>query len=521
MTPVAIAVLLAPRVVGGVAAQEVARVGIPVDYVGVEGIYLAVGAEHGIEPGDTLVVYATEAAPDPLGALRFRATSRRRSVAVMLDPSFELSRGDVVFASLPSVPVTEPAGEREERAGAAVPTPGVGPARGADPPRVRGRLSLLLDARETRTSWQGDLFGTTRRRFATPTSSLSLSASDLPGGLRVEANLRGSYRYSDAATIQPTTSVRLYGLTLVKSFEAAPVELRMGRFYNPFERYSGYWDGLLLRLGGRRGPGVGIAAGLEPERGNEGLSRDVSKLTAFVDFSGGGRGWRYDTDLSFHLLHPQADSLADRSFAGWSQALSVGRLSVDQRLRLERDAATGEWTLGQLRVLTGVELAGPLRVHAAYGRSRPDVLLGLAPLDALEREEVSAGVSLFGSGGSLALDAGTTRWADDEPGRSLSASAWKDLGGLHLHASGRRWSRAGMTSLSVAPAVGFGWRSLETRWGYQLYRTDSALSLTSHSADLTLTLRATGSTTLTLRGQQQWGRTFGGTRIQARIWRSF
>ena len=502
-------------------AQESARVAVTVDYVGVEGVYLALGIEQGVQAGDTLIVFATELAEVPLGSVLFTTAARRRSVASMLDPAFEVAQGDLLYVSLPTATaVDDPAAAPV--AAVRVATPRAHARTSNDQgPRVSGRVSLEFDARETRTTWEGDLFGTTIRRFATPVSSVSLTIADLPGGFRVETNLRGSYRYSDVASIQPAASVRVYNLSVVKMFDAAPIELRMGRFYNPHESYSAYWDGMLMRLGGRSGPGLGVAAGFEPNRANEGFSQDVTKITAFADFAARGRSWRYDSDASFHVLQESADSLADRSFAGWSQQLTIGSVSFSQRLRLDRDVDASTWSLSQLRLRAGIALGGGFRVNGGYGRTRPSSLRGQFAPFSPEREEVTAGISMIGNSGSLGLDVGSTRRTDAGRGISVAASATGRMGGVLLFASGRRWSRTGMSSVSAAPGFGFGWRWLDTRVGYQFYRTESTTTLTSQSADLNFTARVSQGLSVTLRGQQQWGSNFEGTRVQVRIWRSF
>ena len=167
-----------------------------------------------------------------------------------------------------------------------------------------------------------------------------------------------------ARTVRPPAT----SVTAIKTFDNAPLEFRLGRFQNPYEPYSAYWDGALMRVGGRTGPGIGVVAGFEPQRGNEGFSQDVTKVTGFADFSARGSSWSYSSDASFHVLRSDVDGLADQTFAGWSQQLSLGRMTFNQRLRVDRAAGSGEWTLAQLRVRTGVSVAGPLRLNVGYSR---------------------------------------------------------------------------------------------------------------------------------------------------------
>ena len=80
---------------GASSAQE--RTSVLIDYVGVEGIYVAVGTQHGLSTGDTLSVFPDSVVSVPLGRLVFTSVTRRRSVARIVEASFELTMGDVVF----------------------------------------------------------------------------------------------------------------------------------------------------------------------------------------------------------------------------------------------------------------------------------------------------------------------------------------------------------------------------------------------------------------------------------------
>jgi hypothetical protein len=513
------------------AAQE--RVAVTIDYVGAEGVYLAVGAEHGLSAGDTLDVYADSLASTPAGRLALQTVTRRRSVAHVLDPTWAPTRGDVVFVVLPaagSVPGAAAGGAAvvgaQPARAAGEPVAGgtagaVQAAGGGDGgPRIDGRIALEVEARETRTSWTGDLSGETRRRFATPTTRLSLTISDLPGGFAVRTNVRASYRYSELASGPPPTSVRAYELAAIKTFDRAPVELRLGRFYNPYESYSTYFDGAMLRVGRPTGLGAGVAAGFEPTRANEGVSSELPKLTGFIDYGVRGRGWRYDTDASIHLLQP--DGLDDRLYAGWSQRLGLGPLSLDQRLRVDRLEPSGEWTISQLRVRGTVRVAGPLRLRAAFGRIDTGLLSPFAIGSGPRRDELSGGLALYGRAGSATVDVGRMEWEGDDQGLSVAGSAGLRLGAGLLRVSGRHWQRGEMESLSVAPGLSFPVGALRTNLTYRFYRTDSYYGrLESHAAEANGTFPFARDYQLTARGQYQWGPNLTGTRVQLGIWRRF
>lgn len=512
-----------------VAAQQDSgeRVPVTVDYVSADGIYLPVGADQGLALGDTVPVYADSAAAAPAGRVVFTSVTRRRSVAQPVEPGLQIARGDVLY--VPLGPVAEATAQQP---GPTTPRPTVAAARRTFRseeigPRVSGRLSIDFDLRETRTSWSGDLFGDTRRRFATPTSRLSLTIADLPGGFTVRTNLRASYRYDDGVAGPPPTSIRAYEAVIVKSFDAAPVEVMLGRFSNPYESYSAYWDGLLLRVGGGRGPGIGVVAGFEPSLYDERPSTALPKLTGFADLSLRGDGWRYDTDVSVHYLRPKDGS--EWSYAGWTQRISLGRLDISQRLRVDGglDGRTPE--LGDIRVRASVDVAGPLGLHGGYGRSgnsliapgvRGDTLTD--PFSLVPREEFSGGLSLTSRGTSLWVDVGQSRRMDDTAGRFVSGSSVLPLGGAQLLLSGRYWYRGDASSVSGAPALAFATGGMRWRVGYRFYRTDSSSApITTSAADLRVSTSLLNAIRLTLGAEHQWGSNLSGDRVQIGFARSF
>jgi hypothetical protein len=505
------------------AAQEPRREPISIDYVGVEGVYLPVGADRGLVVGDTLVLHADASGGGAIVILELTSVARRRSVGRSLSPEFQLTQDAVVYLALaraaqdPPSPVSETVPAADVGAGTPRSTSTAATSTRERRARLSGRFGLDLEARETLTSWEGDLFGETRRRFATPVGRLSLRATDLPGGLEVRTLARASYRYTDGPTSLPATSIRIYDLTVVKPM--GPAELRLGRFHNPYEPYSAYWDGALLRVGGRR-VGMGVVAGFDPVRANEGFSADVPKFSTFTDLSFGGRGLRYDTDLSLHIARP--DSAGTLAFAGWTQRVVMGALSLDQRLRVDRSEDGAEWSVADLRVRGALRLGSSFTVHGGYARSRAGAPFRTFLPDAPVRREGFAGVSMRRGEASFSVDAGRTAYGDAPAGWSVSTSSAARIGRIDLYASARRWTTSGRSSVSAAPVIGFPLGPVTLRTGYGFYRTKGPGGvLASHTGDLSGTLGSANGFRLTLRAQQQWGSQFRGTRIVVGIWRSF
>jgi hypothetical protein len=525
------------------AAQEQPRIALVVDYVGEEGVYLAAGTDQGLRAGDVLQVFpSSERTAQPLGRLVVVTTSKKRSVAKILPPEFALERGTTLYTVRPRSPVEEetpePAAVRPSEAEAAAAARSAQAARrsreartgGASSPRVAtnrsprvsGRLTMDVDARETRTSWAALTSGKIVRRFVTPTTRLTLKASNLPGGWTLQANVRGSYRYSDGGVFSSPQSFRFYGLSMSKTFETLPLRVRLGRFSNPYESYSAYWDGALVRVGGTSGPGVGVVAGYEPSRYNEGISTTRPKVTAFADYSVRRGRLRYSTNLSYHVIRPTDAAFLDRTFVGWTQRIGISRFTFDQRVQLDREPVTGTWTLARLRLRGTLRLSDRVQLRGGIGRSKPSYLRPASLLvEGERRDQENVGVTITGSRGQISVDVGATEKQGQQRGVSISAAGSWRSGRVQLYGSGRRWKQGDASSISVVPGMGYRWGTLRMRAAYQFYRTSGLQSLQSQSFELTFSRPIRRGLHATVRAQQQWGSSFTGTRLRMSIARVF
>ena len=508
-------------------AQDASRVAATVDYVSTDGLYLTVGADQGAARGDTVAIFADSTSSEPLGRIVLTSVTRRRSVARPLDPSLEIRLGSTFYVHFDAPPATAAGPPPPPSSTTTAVSTRVAATRGASPgARLSGRLALDFDARETRTSWSGDLFGETHRRFATPTARLTLFASELPGGFSARANLRGSYRYDELQAGPPPLSVRAYELSVSKEFEALPLVLTIGRFANPYESYSAYWDGALLRVGRESGLGVGVVAGFEPTRHDEAFSSALPKVTGFADFRARGADWRYDTDVSVHYLRPDGGN--DQTYAGWSQRLSLGPVDVTQRIRLDGGLDGRRVSVGDARVRAGIELGGPFRLRGTYGRTRSMIVASGTPLTLIDaaagpvREETTVGLDALGGRASASLDVGRTRRDGASAGVSLAGSAGLRIGGGGIQLAGQTWSRGAAESLSASSSIDGTLGPVAWRTGYRFYRTDAGIgSLVSHAVEAQAGLEVTTDLHLSVRAERQWGEHLSGTALRVGLWRGF
>jgi len=515
----------------GLGAQEPVEVRVLalVDYLAGEDLYLAVGTDHGILPEDTLPAYDGEG-PEArrLGLIRIVSATTRRSVANIVGEAFALERGSPVYLG---VPVDRLAGDPEIAAARVAPAAGGGvegsgaQARSASArsPRLDGRVSLDYDAFRTVTRWGEEGSEEHTRTFNTPTFRLQARARNLPGGFNLGTGVRISHRMSSDDLVRPVTSTRIYQLDLEKRFEAVPLEMHLGRFHSPFDEFSGYWDGLLLRVG-PRGIGGGVAVGFEPRWSNEGFGDQRPKALGFLDFDARGDRVTYSGAVSFLGIRPR-DGLPDRTSVGLSQRLRVGRAWLHQRLEVDQDPSGSEWNLTRLQLDGSLSLAGGLEAFGGWRRWR--YLPLWSPGEALGPEEDRAhvGLSLWGRAGGGSVDFSLDRSQDGESGRMVSGSfflmrlPWPGLG---LGASASYWTREDDSSLLLSPEIRASLGSATLRGAYRFYRTVTGFGeIPTHFTDASLTFPLGGGLSVRLQGSTQWGGGLSSNRVFASIWKGF
>ena len=278
-----------------------------------QNLYLSLEGSPHLFPGDTLALATENAGANHL--LLVMAADSVRAVASFAGEPFPLTRGGHVQFVLHPGPRTAP---RDARPAVSVAATAAGYTRPppARPVLVSGRLLLSVDGNHTRTEGFGGDPEVLYRDFATPVAALTLNASHLPGDLEFEANVRASHRFATGDLVQPPTLVRVYELSIAKRFRSAPVAFRVGRFLNPYEYFSGYWDGAQLYFG-RDHFGVGAVAGFEPKVGNDGFRSEFPKATAFLQSRNRGRSAGYRTDVSFTTVFAR-DTTPAHNFLGWA-----------------------------------------------------------------------------------------------------------------------------------------------------------------------------------------------------------
>jgi len=512
----ALATVAAPR-----AAAQQGRVAVVVDYIAGADIYLAAGSEQGLATNDTLLVYE---APDgeAVGQFFVVSATATRAVVEFIGTAFPVTRGKTLYVQRTSAHAVEPT---------PLVTEGPAPARRPEgrSASLHGRLALEADGFQSTTLWQSNQLESQTRQFATPSLALRAVAADLPGGLSLNTNLRAQYRYSNPQLISPAWAVQVYQASLAKSFTGFPLYVELGRFSNPYTNFSGQWDGLMMRLGGRRGLGGGFAAGFEPESGDQGLSTTLPKYAAFLTVDAGGGPVRYSTTVSANQVRP-TNGLLVHSYLGWSQYLRVQRFRLSNDIQVDRDPETSKWVVTRFNATASVPLARGLEVHGRLSRFQPYAFWQTTNLISYRRDQGNVGLFLFGSGGSVGLDVTANRFAasDTTAGEmsytySASFSLLRTpILGLDWSASGSYWTQTGSKSLYATAGLGRAFGRVQSRAGYQLYRSQSpTLTSVSHSVDAGLSFPLAGGLYATLQGRVQRGGNLHTSGLYFGLWTSF
>ncbi len=462
-------------------AQEPA-VAVRVVEIAGANLYLDAGTAAGLAPADTVEVRRA-AGGDPAGILVVVAASEKRAVAVFGGRPFPVTRGDVLMLTIRG------AGAPARSGGVAIPAPPrqrLAP-RAWRPARLEGSAAFEVVGRRSTTYGLGSGPEQVSRDFAVPTLRLQAVIRDLPGGGRLTIQGRASQQTGSSGLFDRGTVVRVYEAYYER--EAGSARFLAGRFFGPYEPFSGAWDGLLVRWGGPQGVSAGLAAGFQPARGDERLSTQVPKVTAFAGFRWWGPGWRVESDLSAHAWRPR-DGTPDRTFVGWSQRLGLGGVRLDHLMELDRQV-DGGWKLERLDARAAAPLASRIELSAEYFRDR----LGSwgAPPDSeiAGTDRLLAGARYRFPGGWLSGDVAWLAPAGGSRGRSYSAQLQLPelAGAVSLKGSVSYWTMGGNRGLVAIPQLGWPRGPGQPTIAYEMYRSSvAAASTVSHGGEVMLRL---------------------------------
>jgi len=535
---IAAGLLCALHSAGRVAAQDASRqVRALVEYIAGANLYLAAGEEAGIMAGDTIGVAGKwQSRP---GRVRVIASNEGRSVLTFAGAPFPVTRGDTIVLNVSAARAATAASTSAGTAGAdssstrgASGRPPATVLRGAPPPsparrvlkrppvRVDGMIAFDFDALDSETRWSDDPLDRVERRFITPSMRLYATVSELPGGMQVNSNLRYEYRTTAGTTLGETTALRVYQASIEKSFDRLPLRFEIGRFYNPVDLYGGYWDGGMIRLGGRSA-GLGVAAGYEPDRVNGGFDRSSPKFSVFADYAYRGPSAGYSLNLSAH--DDRGPTVDGGRYVSVSQRLRLGRASVQHRMRLNAADAWNGWSVTQLDLDAMLPLVSSLYIRGHFARRSYDWDLSRTDTVRPQNERKGGGLLVAAGRFSLSMDASLAEWNDGGKARNYAGSmsiARSPLAGLGIGASANLQQGDGMDSWYISPWLtrSFGRTSVTASW--QRYDATGGGPNEYQAASLSLTLPMPGGVFTSLRAQKQLGMS-SSNRVWASLWKSF
>ena len=444
-------------------------------------LYLNAGRNQGISTGDTLTVYAGVKNGHIRGRLHVIASISQSCSAEFLGRPFSLTRGEEIYFSTVAPPQKQiaqnsasPDSVRRKSIMDEKSTFKTSSRSNVASPVITGRIMTggYLNLSQSRFSSLDP--GWIHQTYASPFVNLMLRGRELPGNLQFDVNMRWSYRYLKRRPISPANLFSIYNIKVSKQFKAVPLlTVSVGRFYNQYERFSGFWDGVMLRYGSYSN-GVGVITGFEPSLSSQGFSTSVPKHSVFAYASQNiGPVWS-SSEISFNAMYPN-NGWMNHLYWGLHQDFRLGRSLIGGSVQVDRDPTQGKWTLTQGYLQGRFQLIGGLSADANWLKQRPyQIWLTPDPIS-YTRTSYGGGLSYDFSSGYISSNVSVeksdlTRTADNYSlYGSLQRSRFWQLG---FSAHGSYWSDHSNKVLSAGLGLNRWFGQDQFNLGYDFYRTD-------------------------------------------------
>lgn len=504
-----------------------------VELIAGQNIYLNVGQSEGINEADTLIAYRDG---EQLGLLRVVGVTETRTVATFVDTPFPVTRGDTLTIVITEgVDIAPPVAEVPEETAEEQPerqSVFEGGRTGVRLPpveegiRVTGRLSLSLDVNSSQTKGLRSAFDRDRL-YRIPIVNFRASVEELPGDLRINVNTRYAYRYNDNTRlgISPLNALRVYQLNLEYDTPDSPFEARLGRFFNPAETFSGYWDGLGLSYMPDAGFGAGILGGFQPTRANEQFTADFPKYSVFGSYGyrNDDGSTRYNANVSFHQVLPDSPLLSNHTFLGFAHTLNAQQFRIRNLVQIDQDPFSDSWKVSRFQVYGLVPVNKSLSFRARYLVRRPYSILLTSDVFGYKRERLSGGFSVRAFTGTFSADVAVNTSELIE--RNLTYTGFASIPRTNLFELGvstsvHYWRRDdGADVLYIAPAISrsFGRTRAQLQYYYQRTNFD-VIASSNHTLEGALNFPIGNRIRSSVRLQSRWGDFNNLFRIYTTLW---
>ena len=443
-------------------------------------LYLDAGRNQGISTGDTLSVYTSEKDGHIRGRLRVIASISQSCSVQFLNKPFSLTRGEQIYVSTESVSgkqlaqKTETADTTRRTSIMNRKSSYIAARRSAKvSPVISGRIMTggYVNLSQSRFSSLDPNW--VKQTFASPFLNLMLRGRQLPGNVQFDVNMRWSYRYLQQRSLSPASLFSIYNMQVSKKFNAMPLTVSVGRFYNRYERFSGFWDGVMLRYGSYDN-GIGVITGFEPYRSSEGFSSTVPKHSVFAYTSEKIGPVRSSSEISFNALYPK-NSWQNHLFWGVHQDFRYGRSLIGGSIQIDRDPTQSKWTMTEGYLRGRFALIGGLYANANWNKLRPFQIWQTGDPISYTRSSYGGGLSYDFSNGYVA--SGMSVEKSDLTSTADSYSLYGSLQRtrfwqLGFNGHGRYWSDHSNKILSAGGGLTRWFGQKQVDLGYDFYRTD-------------------------------------------------
>lgn len=442
--------------------------------------YLDAGQNQGISSGDTLTVFESEHGNTVRGRLVVIASSSASSSVRYLNTPFPLTRGEELYVTnvATKMPATKRvaanAADTLRRGSIMTKTPAVRPreARSVYQPLVTGRIMTGSYLNFSQSRWSMLDSTWSHQSYISPYMNMILRAYHLPGNMEVNVNMRWSYRYMNLHPISPSNLFSLYQLQISKHWDKVPFSISIGRFYNRYEDFSGFWDGVMLRYGSYDN-GIGIISGFEPDQSSSGFSSTVPKHSVFAYTNQPIGQVQSSTEISFNALYPKNNWLNHLYFGG-SQEFLYKRNSLGGSFQLDRSPLNGQWVVSEGYLHARISLSGGLYLNGLWRRNHPYHLWLVNDPFGFLQTEYGGGLSFDFSNGYIAgnILRDTGNWASAALNYDLYGSYRLPVWNLGFNAQANYRDDKTNRALSFGGGIDRWFGSFQLNLQYQYYRTD-------------------------------------------------